>query len=113
MGRLNGDPAMTTVTIWHNTARDGEGRLAGMLDGYQPDDPVVRVFAYQAGLARRTPEEIAEEAFASATATPATRTARTWPAATTSASCGRCPSLEGERVAAGRGAGCQPLCCPR
>jgi hypothetical protein len=34
MGRLNGDPAMTTVTIWHNTARDGEGRLTGMLDGY-------------------------------------------------------------------------------
>ena len=112
-GRLKGDPAMTTVTIWHNTARDGEGRLAGMLDGYQPGDPVVRVFAYQADLAGRTPEEIAEEAFASATATSATRTARTWPAATTSASCGRCPCLEGERVAAGRVAGCQLLCCPR
>jgi hypothetical protein len=35
-----------TVTIWHNAARDGEGRLAGMLDGYQPSDPSVRVFVY-------------------------------------------------------------------
>jgi len=84
-----------------------------MLDGYQPGDPVVRVFAYQADLAGRTPDEIAEEAFACATATSATRTARTWPAATTSASCGRCLSLKGERVAAGRVAGRQRLCCPR
>jgi hypothetical protein len=34
-----------------------------MLDGYQPGDPVVRVFAYQAS-PRRPAEEIAEEAFA-------------------------------------------------
>jgi len=34
-----------------------------MLDGYQPGDPVVCVFAYQAS-AGRAAEEIAEEAFA-------------------------------------------------
>ena len=34
-----------------------------MLDGYQPGDPVVRVFAYQASPGRAA-EEIAEEAFA-------------------------------------------------
>jgi hypothetical protein len=34
-----------------------------MLDGYQPGDPVVRVFAYQASPGRSA-EEIAEEAFA-------------------------------------------------
>jgi hypothetical protein len=33
-----------------------------MLDGYQPGDPVVRVFAYQADPGRPA-EEIAEEAF--------------------------------------------------
>jgi hypothetical protein len=55
---------MITVTIWHNAARDGEGRATGMLDGYQPGNPVVRVFAYQADPGRRAPEEIAEEAFA-------------------------------------------------
>jgi hypothetical protein len=33
-----------------------------MLDGYQPGDPVVRVFAYQASPGRPA-EEIAEEAF--------------------------------------------------
>jgi hypothetical protein len=38
----------------------------------------------------------------SAMTTPATPTARTWPAAITSASCGRCPSPESHRVAAGR-----------
>jgi hypothetical protein len=55
---------MITVTIWHNVARDGEGRPTGMLDGYQPGDPVVRVFTYQADPAGRDPEQIAEEAFA-------------------------------------------------
>jgi hypothetical protein len=55
---------MITVTIWHNAARDGEGRPTGMLDGYRPGDQVVRVFAYQADPAGRDPEEIAEEAFA-------------------------------------------------
>ena len=34
-----------------------------MLDGYQPGDPVVAVFAYQADPAGRTAEEIADEAF--------------------------------------------------
>jgi hypothetical protein len=79
---------MITVTIWHNVAVDGQGHHTGMLDGYQPGDPVVRVFTYQATPAS-SPEEIAEEAFAaSATATPATPAAKIWPAATTSASCG-------------------------
>jgi len=55
---------MITVTIWHNAARDGDGRPTGMLDGYQPGDQVVRVFTYQADPAGRAPEEIAEEAFA-------------------------------------------------
>lgn len=64
MGGQNGDQAMITLTIWHNTARDGEGRPTGMLDGYQPGNPMVRVFAYQADPAGRSPEAIAEEAFA-------------------------------------------------
>ena len=34
-----------------------------MLDGYQPGDPMVRVFTYQADPAGRSPEEIADEAF--------------------------------------------------
>ena len=46
------------------TCPDGEGRPTGMLDGYQPGDPVVRVFTYQADPAGRDPEQIAEEAFA-------------------------------------------------
>ena len=41
-------PAKITVTIWHNVAFDGQGRHTAMLDGYQPGDPVVAVFAYQA-----------------------------------------------------------------
>jgi len=52
-----------TVTIWHNAALDGQGRHTGMLQGYQPGDPMVRVFTYQADPAA-DPEEIAEEAFA-------------------------------------------------
>jgi hypothetical protein len=35
-----------------------------MLDGYQPGNPMVCVFAYQADPAGRSPEAIAEEAFA-------------------------------------------------
>ncbi len=34
-----------------------------MLDGYQPGDPMVRVFTYQADPAGRSPQEIAAEAF--------------------------------------------------
>jgi hypothetical protein len=52
-----------TVTIWHNVATDTAGHRTGMLDGYQPGDPMVRVFTYQADPAGR-PEEVAEEAFA-------------------------------------------------
>ena len=54
---------MITVTIWHNVAVDGRAahRDAG---GLPPGDPVVRVFTYQADPAGRTPEELAEEAFA-------------------------------------------------
>jgi hypothetical protein len=52
-----------TVTIWHNVAVDGQGHHTGMLAGYQPGDPMVRVFTYQTDPAAG-PEEIAEEAFA-------------------------------------------------
>ncbi len=55
--------AKITVTIWHNVALDGQGRHVAMLDGYQPGDPVVAVFAYQADPGRPA-EEIADEAFA-------------------------------------------------
>jgi hypothetical protein len=55
---------MITVTIFHNVARDGDGRPTGMLDGYQAGDPMVRVFTYQADPAGRHPEQLAEEAFA-------------------------------------------------
>jgi hypothetical protein len=55
---------MITVTVWHNAAVDGQGHHTGMLNGYQPGDPVVPVFTYQADPAGRAPEEIAEEAFA-------------------------------------------------
>jgi len=57
------EPAEITVTIWHNVAFDGQGRHAAMLDGYQPGDPVVRVFAFQTD-PERPAEEIAEAAFA-------------------------------------------------
>ena len=84
-------PAGITVTIWHNVAFDGQGRHTAMLDGYQPGDPVVRVFAYQASPGR-TAEEIADEAFDTFNDHPGTPTARTWPAPTTGAGCGRCRS---------------------
>jgi hypothetical protein len=54
---------MITVTIWHNVASDAQGRHAATLDGYQPGNPMVRVFAYHADPAGRSPETIAEEAF--------------------------------------------------
>ena len=56
-------PAGITVTVWHNVATDAQGRHTGMLDGYQPGNPMVCVFAYQADPAGRSPEAIAEEAF--------------------------------------------------
>jgi len=55
---------MITVSVWHNVARDAEGRHAAMLDGYQPGHPMVRVFAYQADPGGRSLEAVAEEAFA-------------------------------------------------
>lgn len=64
---------MTTITvaIFHNVARDQHDRHTGMHAGYQPSDPMVRVFAYQTDPAGRIPEKIAEEAITpSATATP-------------------------------------------
>jgi len=50
-----GDPAVTTITItiWHNVARDQDDRPTGMLEGYHPGDPAVRVFTFQADPARR------------------------------------------------------------
>ena len=53
-----------TVTIWHNVRADTHGRLLAMLDGYAPGDPMVRVFTYQTLPGSRTPEEIADHAFA-------------------------------------------------
>jgi hypothetical protein len=55
-------PGTITVTLWHNVAFDGQGRHTAMLDGYQPGDSVVRVFAYQTDSGRPA-EEVAEEAF--------------------------------------------------
>jgi len=62
---------MITLTIWHNAARDGEGRPTGMLDGYQPGDPVVRVFTYQAEPPAATRSRSPKRRSPSATATPA------------------------------------------
>ena len=53
-----------TITIWHSVARDQHDRPTAMPEGYHPGDPAVRVFTYQADPAGRTPEQIAEEAFA-------------------------------------------------
>jgi hypothetical protein len=61
-GSAQPGPPEITVTIWHNVAFDDQGRHAAVLDGYQPGDPVVRVFTYQASPGR-SPEEIADEAF--------------------------------------------------
>ncbi|HEY2261236.1 MAG TPA: hypothetical protein VGI96_01275 [Streptosporangiaceae bacterium] len=57
-------PAKITVSLWHNIATDAHDRPAGMLDGYQPGHPMVRVFTYQADPAGQSPEAIAEQAFA-------------------------------------------------
>lgn len=54
---------MITITVFHNVARDGDGRPTGMLDGYQPGDPVVAVFTYQADPAGRPAEQVHDEAF--------------------------------------------------
>jgi hypothetical protein len=61
-GAAEPGPATVTVTIWHNVAFDGQGRHLAMLDGYQPGDPVVAVFTYQADPGPPA-EQIADEAF--------------------------------------------------
>jgi hypothetical protein len=53
-----------TVSIWHNVARDQAGRHTAPLDGFTPGDPMVRVFTYQTLPRGRSPEAIAEDAFA-------------------------------------------------
>ena len=62
-GAAGTGPAKITLTVWHNVATDAQGRHTGMLDGYQPGNPMVCVFACQADPAGRSPEAIAEEAF--------------------------------------------------
>ena len=59
-----------TVTIWHNVTRDQAGRHTAPLDGFTPGDPMVRVFTYQATPRGRSPEAIAEDAFALANGHP-------------------------------------------
>jgi hypothetical protein len=59
-----------TVSIWHNVARDQAGRHTALLDGFTPGDPMVRVFTYQATADGRSPEAIAEDAFALANGHP-------------------------------------------
>jgi hypothetical protein len=63
-----------------------------MLDGYQPGDPVVAVFTYQADPAGRTAEQIADEAFDIFNDHPRDPTAQTWPAPITGAGSVRCRS---------------------
>jgi len=53
-----------TISIWHNVARDQAGRHTAPLDGFTPGDPMVRVFTYQTLPRGRSPEAIAEDAFA-------------------------------------------------
>ena len=61
-GAAQPGPAKITVTIWHNVAFDDQRRHTAMVDGYQPGDPMVAVFAYEADPGRPA-EEIAAEAF--------------------------------------------------
>ena len=84
-------PAKITVTIWHNVAFDGQGRHTAMLDGYQPGDPMVAVFAYQADPGRPA-EASPTRRSPSSTTTPGTPPGQSWPAPTTGAGCGRCRS---------------------
>jgi hypothetical protein len=60
-----------TITVWHNVARGHAGRPTAMLNGYRPGDPMVCVFRYQVAADRRSPEAIAEEAFAAFNGHPA------------------------------------------
>lgn len=66
------------VTIFHNVARDQDGRHAGF-DGYRPGQPLVPVFAYDAELADGGMPElllIAEQAFEAFNADPEMLTGR-------------------------------------
>ena len=55
--------AMLTVSIWHNVTRDPEGRHTGF-GGFTPGDQMVKVFTYNTPASGRSPQEIAEDAFA-------------------------------------------------
>jgi hypothetical protein len=60
-----------TITVWHNVRTDAEGRHLAMLDGYTPGDPMVRVFTCQTQPRGRSPEQLAEDAFAAFNGHPA------------------------------------------
>lgn len=64
-----------TVAIFHNAARDPDGRHAALLEGFTPGDPVVRVFTYQVPADGRPPEAVAEDAFAAFNGHPGDATA--------------------------------------
>ena len=55
---------MITVSVWHNVAHDAEGRPTAMLDGYQPGHPHGPRLHLPGRPGGRSPEAIAEEAFA-------------------------------------------------
>jgi hypothetical protein len=63
-GRRSGGPAMVTVTVCHNVAADAQGRHIAMLDGYRPGHPHGPRLHLTGRPAGRSPEVIAEEAFA-------------------------------------------------
>ena len=99
--------------VWHNVAHDAEGpahRDAGRLPArpspWSASSPTRPIPA--GGPRRRSPRRRSP----SATATPATPAARSCPAATTHASCGRYPSPESKRVVADHVALCRRACCP-
>lgn len=52
-----------TITIWHNVRTDPGGRGLAMLDGYTRVTPW-SVFTYQTQPGGRSPEQLAEDAFA-------------------------------------------------
>jgi hypothetical protein len=54
---------LVKISIWHNVTRDGAGRHTGPL-GFTPGDQMVKVFTCTTQARGRTPEAIAEDAFA-------------------------------------------------
>jgi hypothetical protein len=87
------ETSAVTVTIWHNIAHDAHGRRTAMLDGYQPGDPVVRVFAYQGSPPGAQPSRSPKRRMTSSTTIPGTPKGKSWHAGTTgTGSCGRWPS---------------------